>query len=61
MDLKALFKKFDPDNRGWLSIVKFKYLMHHELGMTVKEVEMLVEYFRDEKEDKVIFMILFLR
>lgn len=59
MDLKALFKKFDPDNRGWLSIVKFKYLMHHELGMTVKEVEMLVEYFRDEKEDKVIFIIIF--
>lgn len=33
--------------------------MHHELGMTVKEVEMLVEYFRDEKEDKVIFIIIF--
>ncbi|CAD8181009.1 unnamed protein product [Paramecium pentaurelia] len=53
LDLQAIFKKYDPDNKGWLSIVKFKYLMHQELGMSVQEIEKLVIYFRDEKEDKV--------
>lgn len=52
--MKTIFKKYDPDNKGWLTIVRFKYLMHHELGMSVEEVERLVIYFRDEKEDKVI-------
>lgn len=54
MNLREIFKKYDSENKGWLTIVRFKYLMHHELGLTVEEVERLVIYFRDEKEDKVL-------
>lgn len=39
--------------KGLLSVIRFKYLLHHEFGMNVDEVENLVNYFKEEKEDKV--------
>lgn len=45
---------------GWLTVIKFRYLLNHDLGMSVQEVEKLVAYFKDEKEDKVIKNFIFI-
>lgn len=60
-DLKAIFEKYDKDNTGinniqiigWLTLIKFRYLLHKDLEMSVEEVDSLVNFFKDSKEDKV--------
>lgn len=51
--MQALFEKYDPEKKGWLTLVKFKYLLNKELQMSVEEVDRLSDFFRDEKEDKI--------
>lgn len=53
IDLQALFEKYDPEKKGWLTLVKFKYLLNKELQISVEEVDRLSDFFRDEKEDKI--------
>lgn len=48
-----MFEKYDPEKKGWLTLVKFKYLLNKELQMSVEEVDRLSDFFRDEKEDKI--------
>lgn len=54
LDLKEIFKKYDPDNDGFMAVIKFKYVLHNELGMSVEEVERIVNYFKEDKEGRNI-------
>lgn len=54
LDIREIFKKYDPDNDGFMPVIKFKYVLHHELGMSVEEVERIVNYFKEDKDGRNI-------